>query len=116
MDHGYWHIKSLEKIYKSPTTIIILDRAAATHKKDETSKKQQKTKKYNIKIDEKFRKHKFTKDWQKDIYVCPNGPILTRMNNNMQNGIEYKVYGTDDCFTCPDQDKCATESKRKIKD
>ena len=34
----------------------------------------------------------------------------------MQNGVEYKVYGTDDCFTCPDQDKCATESKRKIKD
>ena len=34
----------------------------------------------------------------------------------MQNDIEYKVYGTNDCFTCPDQDKCATESKRKIKD
>lgn len=116
VDHGYWHIKSLEKIYNSPTTIIIPDRAAATHKKDKTSKKQKKTKKFNIKIDEKFRKHKFTKDWQKDIYICPNGAILSRMNNNMQNGIEYKVYGTDDCFTCPDQDKCATESKRKIKD
>ena len=38
------------------------------------------------------------------------------MNNNKQNGIEYKVYGTNDCFTCPDQKKCATESKRKIKD
>ena len=37
------------------------------------------------------------------------------MNNNIQNGIEYKVYGTNDCFTCPDQNKCATESKRKIK-
>ena len=116
VDYGYWHIKSLEKIYNSPTTIIIPDRAAATHKKDKTSKKQKKTKKFNIKIDEKFRKHKFTKDWQKDIYICPNGAILSRMNNNMQNGIEYKVYGTDDCFTCPDQDKCATESKRKIKD
>ena len=38
------------------------------------------------------------------------------MNNNIQNGIEYKVYGTNDCFTCPDHEKCATESKRKIKD
>ena len=116
VDHGYWHIKSLEEIYNSPTTIIIPDRAAATHDKNKSSKKQKKTRKSNIKIDEKFRKHKFTKDWQKDIYICPNGSILTRMNNNIQNGIEYKVYGTNDCFTCPDQDKCATESKRKIKD
>ena len=38
------------------------------------------------------------------------------MNNNKQNGIEYKVYGTDDCLTCQDQKQCATESKRKIKD
>ena len=38
------------------------------------------------------------------------------MNNNKQNGIEYKVYETDDCLICPDQKKCATESKRKIKD
>ena len=45
----------------------------------------------------------------------PNGSILRRMNNNMQNGIEYKVYGTNDCFICPDQNKCATESKRKLK-
>lgn len=58
----------------------------------------------------------FFKDWQKDIYICPNGAVLKRMNNNKQNGIEYKVYGTNDCFTCPDQKKCATESKRKIKD
>ena len=37
------------------------------------------------------------------------------MNNNKQNNVENKVYRTDDCFTCPDQKKCATESKRKIK-
>ena len=49
-------------------------------------------------------------------YICPNGSILRRKNNNMQNGIEYKVYGTNDCFICPDQNKCATESKRKLKD
>ena len=112
-DHGYWHIKSLEKIYNSPTTIVIPDRAAASRKKEKTNTKQKKS---NLKIDEKFRKHKFIKDWQKDIYICPNGSILTRMNNNKQNGIKYKVYGTNDCFTCPDQKKCATESKRKIKD
>ena len=114
VDHGYWHIESLEKIYNSPTTIVIPDRAAASRKKDKSNKKQKK--KSNLKIDEKFRKHKFFKDWQKDIYICPNGAVLKRMNNNKQNGIEYKVYGTNDCFTCPDQKKCATESKRKIKD
>lgn len=30
--------------------------------------------------------------------------------------LEYKDYGTNDCFICPDQNKCAKESKRKIKD
>ena len=114
VDHGYWHIKSLEEIYNSPTTVIIPDRAAASSKKDKSKKKQKK--KSKIKIDEKFRKDKFFKDWHNDIYICPNGLTLTRMNNNMQNGIEYNVYGTDNCFTCPDQKKCATESKRKIKD
>ena len=78
--------------------------------------KNSRKRKNTIKIDEKFRKHKFIKDWKKDIYICPNGSILSRMNNNMQSGIEYKVYGTNDCFTCPDQDKCSAESKRKIKD
>jgi len=116
VDHGYWHIKSLEEIYNSPTTIVIPDRAAASHKKENSNKKQKKSKKSSIKIDKDFRKPKFFKDWQKDIYICPNGSILRRMNNNKQNGIEYKVYGTDDCLTCPDQKKCATESKRKIKD
>lgn len=32
---------------------------------------------------EKFRKHKFIKDWENDTYTCPNGSILTRQNNNM---------------------------------
>ena len=87
VDHGYWHIKSLEKIYNSPITIIIPDRTAATHKKDKSDKKQNKTEKSNIKIDKKFRKHQFIKDWQKDVHICPNGSILTRMNNNIQNSI-----------------------------
>ena len=62
IDHRYWHVKSLEKIYNSPTTTIIPNRTAATHKKDKLSKRQQKIKKSNIKIDEKFRKHEFFKD------------------------------------------------------
>lgn len=33
VDHGYWHIKSLEEIYNSHTTIVIPDRAAASSKK-----------------------------------------------------------------------------------
>jgi hypothetical protein len=119
VDYGYWHIKSLKEIHNSPTTIVIPDRTAASRKKEKSNKKQknkQNKKKKSRKIDEEYEKPKFFKDWQKDIYICPNGSILTRMNNNTQNSIEYKVYGTDDCFTCPDHDKCATESKRKLKD
>ena len=57
VDHRYWHIKSLEKIYNSHTTIVIPDRAAASSKKEKSNKKQKK--KSNLKIDEEFRKHKF---------------------------------------------------------
>ena len=39
VDNGYWHIKSLEEIYNSPTTVIIPDRAAASSKKDKSKKK-----------------------------------------------------------------------------
>ena len=34
----------------------------------------------------------------------------------MQNGVEYKVYATNDCLTCPNHDICSSEPKRKIKD
>ena len=68
VDHGYWYIKSLEEIYHSPTTIIIPDRAAASRKKKKSKKKSK------LKIDEKFRKRKFFKDWQKDIYICRMAP------------------------------------------
>ena len=34
VDNGYWHIKSLEEIYNSPTTIVIPDRAAESRKKN----------------------------------------------------------------------------------
>ena len=113
VDYGYWHIKSLNEIYNSPTTIVIPDKVSASRTKEKNNEK-----KANNKIDKKeqFRKHKFIKDWEKDNYICPNGSILTRQNNNIQNGIEYKVYATNDCLTCSDHDICASEPKRKIKD
>ena len=41
-----------------------------------------------------IKKYEFVYDGENDIYICPNGLTLTRMNNNMQNGIEYNVYET----------------------
>ena len=113
VDYGYWHIKSLNEIYNSPTTIVIPDKASASRTKEKNNEKNK-----NNKTDKKeqFKKHKFIKDWEKDNYICPNGSILTRQNNNIQNGIEYKVYATNDCLTCSDHDICASEPKRKIKD
>ena len=34
----------------------------------------------------------------------------------MQNGVEYKVYRSNDCLTCLDHDICTSQSKRTIKD
>ena len=64
----------------------------------------------------RFKKHKFRYDWDLDCYFCPNGSKLTRKMNIIQNGIEYRVYRTNDCKTCPDHDKCTSENKRTIKD
>lgn len=97
-------------------TQTIYNRTQPKKNLHEIKRKTTKNKKSNIKIDENFRKLKFIKYWQKDIYIYPKRFILTKINNNMQNDIEYNVYGTDACFTCPNQAKCATEFKRKIKD
>lgn len=113
VDNGYWHIKSLKEIYNSPTTIVIPDATSASRTKEKNNEPQE-NQKTNEK--EKFRKHKFIKDWENDTYICPNGSILTRQNNHVQNGIEYKVYTTNDCLTCPDHDICTSQSKRTIKD
>lgn len=43
-----------------------------------------------MKIDDEFRKNKFIKDWKNDTYICPNGTILTRRNDNMQNGVNVR--------------------------
>ena len=43
VDYGYWHIKSLNEIYNSPTTIVIPDKASTSRTKEK--KKQRKKKK-----------------------------------------------------------------------
>ena len=53
LDYGYWHIKSLNEIYNSPTTIVILDKSSAPHTKEKKTMKRTKiikqTKKNNLK-------------------------------------------------------------------
>lgn len=93
VDYGYWHIKSLKAIYHSPTMIVIPDRVAASRtkqKKNEDKNKPKKKKDSKMKIDDEFRKNKFIKDWKNDTYICPNGTILTRRNDNMQNGVNVR--------------------------
>ena len=114
VDHGYWHIKSLHEIYGSPTTIIIPDRVSASRTKEKIEDNEDITPEEKEKS--RFKKHKFYYDWELDCYFCPNGCKLIRRNNITQNGIEYKVYRTDECTTCPNHDLCTSENKRTIKD
>ena len=119
VDNGYWHIKSLHEIYNSPTTIIIPDRYAASKTKNRLMQEKKNTPPSSDDDDgeeDRFKKRNFHYDDKTDTYKCPNNCILTRQNNITQNGIEYRVYSSNECKTCPDHDKCTKESKRKIKD
>ena len=42
VDYGYWHIKSLNEIYNSPTTIVIPDKASTSRTKEKKQWKERK--------------------------------------------------------------------------
>ena len=42
VDYGYWHIRSLNEIYNSPTTIVIPDKASTSRTKEKKQWKERK--------------------------------------------------------------------------
>lgn len=70
VDYGYWHIKSLNEIYNSPTTIVIPDKASTSRTKEKkNNEKKENNKNHKTDKKEKFRKHKFIKYWKNDTYI-----------------------------------------------
>jgi transposase len=58
----------------------------------------------------KIVKKKFVYDVSADVYVCPNGKILTPRSINKENGYITYRSSTKDCKRCPLRDKCLSES------
>ena len=116
VNYGYWHIKSLNEIYNSPTTIVIPDKASTSRTKEKKTMKRKKIIKIIKQTKKKNLENINSLNTGKTTHICPNGSILTRQNNNMQNWVEYKVYTTNNCLTCSNHEICASEPKRKIKD
>lgn len=85
VDYGYWHIKSLNEIYNSPTTIVIPDKASMSRTKEKKTMKRKKIIKIIKQTKKKNLENINSLNTGKTTHICPNGSILTRQNNNMQN-------------------------------
>ena len=85
VDHGYWNINVLHRIYRTPTKLIIPCRTEAMRK---NAKQREKNK---TKFDEKeakkqrFKKYNFKYLPKEDAYLCPAGIKLTRKDNEIRN-------------------------------
>lgn len=117
VDHGYWHIKTLHRVHRTPTKLIIPNRTEAMRRNakqrekneirfDERNAKKQRFKKYNFKYLPK-----------EDTYLCPAGIKLTRKDNSItKKGIK-KRYNAKECEKCIYLAKCSKkEYRREITD
>jgi hypothetical protein len=117
VDHGYWHIKTLHRVHRTPTKLIIPNRTEAMRRNakqrekneirfDERNAKKQRFKKYNFKYLPK-----------EDAYLCPAGIKLTRKDNSItKKGIK-KRYNAKECEKCRYLAKCSKkEYRREITD
>ena len=115
VDHGYWHIKTLHRVHRTPTKLIIPNRTEAMRRNakqrekneirfDERNAKKQRFKKYNFKYLPK-------------AYLCPAGIKLTRKDNSItKKGIK-KRYNAKECEKCRYLAKCSKkEYRREITD
>lgn len=107
VDHGYWNINVLHRIYRTPTKLIIPCRTEAMRK---NAKQREKNK---TRFDEKeakkqrFKKYNFKYLPKEDAYLCPAGIKLTRKDNEIRKEGANKRYGSKKCQTCRYIVECA---------
>lgn len=63
-----------------------------------------------------FSKHNFTYDRQKNLFICPNGEKLPykREYQDEDTGKIKRLYYTNKCKNCPNQEKCAGNDRYRI--
>ena len=117
VDHGYWHINTLHRVYRTPTKLIIPSRTEAMRRNAKQREKNE------IRFDERkakkqrFKKYNFKYLPKEDAYLCPAGIKLTRKNNSItKKGIK-KRYNAKECEKCKYLAKCSKkEYRREITD
>jgi transposase len=60
-----------------------------------------------------FSKDKFDYDEDKDLFLCPNGEILSRKGEYEYNGKPVYTYYGANCAECPFRSECAGEGKKR---
>lgn len=60
-----------------------------------------------------FSKDKFDYDEDKDLFLCPNGEILSRKGEYEYNGKSVYTYYGANCAECPFRSECAGEGKKR---
>lgn len=117
VDHGYWNINILHRVYRTPTKLIIPCRTEAMRRNAKQRERNQ------IRFDEKgakkqrFKKYNFKYLPKEDAYLCPAGVKLTRINNIIKKEGSKKRYGSKKCQKCRYIVECAkNEYGRKLED
>lgn len=55
--------------------------------------------------------HKFKYEKERDIYICPQGKELYRMNHRVENPKRVRYRNFKACMECEHKDKCTTSKK-----
>jgi len=62
----------------------------------------------------KYHHEYFTYNQEQDIYICPEGQILTRHRQKTDRGNHYTIYKCTDCHQCPVKKQCTQYEQRTI--
>ncbi len=98
-DCGYSDKETFTQMENDPTTeYYVPDRTMYTSKNDKYSK-------WNFKYED-----------EQDVYFCPQGNKLIFIRTSKdKDGLEYRLYRTEDCEHCDVKNKCRKKSKNKGK-
>ena len=105
MDNGYFNGPNLRYLEKNEVDGYIPDSKQAQEAKGKKMEDR----------DSPYSKDKFDYDEEKDLFICPNGEVLTRKGEyeyKYTSKSQYSYYGAN-CGECSYQEECAGKGKKR---
>lgn len=96
-DKGYYQGEDLKKCDENNTTTYVAHQTYS-----------------NSTGNREYYNDKFIYDPVNDVYICPEGYILQRINHKKENPEKTKYKNYEACKNCPNRNKCTTSSKGRV--